>query len=367
MNKLRAILTLSALSLLGGLAPLANAAKVGPLETVTEFTDYRAAGVAVTPAGRIVVSMHPLDAPKTRVVEVMANGSKSPFPTADWADGPETGEVGLSSVLGIHSDSKGVVWMLDMGSDSAPAQFVAWDSANNSLHKTIEIPKSVLLGNSFLQDFVIDETRQKIYIADMTFGNFNGEIKPAIIVVDIETGGSKRVLESTKAFMPPERDVVIDASLLASKAADGTVTKIRFGLNPITLDDKDKWLYFGALSGEKIYRMPASALANDTISNEKKASKIEVFGPKNPSDGIVYAPGGGVLVTDIENHAIGLTTKGNYKVLVQDKQLSWPDSFAVSNGYVYVTHDQLHQHPAFSQGFGNAKPPYKLMRFSYQP
>ena len=58
-----------------------QAAETAQLEVVTEFTDYRGAGITITPAGRIIVSMHPLDGPTTRVVEVMANGTKQAFPT----------------------------------------------------------------------------------------------------------------------------------------------------------------------------------------------------------------------------------------------------------------------------------------------
>lgn len=344
-----------------------SAAEVGALETVTEFNDYRGAGITVTPAGRIIVSMHPLDGPKIRVVEVMANGSKQPFPTQDWADGPELGKVGLASVIGVHSDSKGVVWILDMGAENTPSKLIAWDSVNHKLVDTIELSKSALVANSFLQDFVIDEKREKIYIADMTFGNFNGPTKPAIVVVDLKTGKSTRVLENTPSFISPDRDVVIEATLLASKTPEGNTNKLRFGLNPIALDDNAQWLYFGALNGETIYRIPAKALASTSLSDKQRAKQIEEFGPKNPSDGIAYAPSGGLLVTDLENSAVGLTTKGKYQTIMQDKQLSWPDSLAVSNGYIYVTHDQLHQHPAFSQGLGNAKPPYKLMRFRYTP
>jgi len=344
-----------------------QSAEAGRLETVTEFTDSRGGGITITPNGRIFISMHPLDGPKYRMVEVMANGSKQPFPTIDWADGPEIGNVGFASVIGIHSDSKGVVWILDMGGENSPTQIVAWDTDNNSLHKHLKINQSALLTNSFPQDFVLDESRQKIYIADMSFGNFSGDTKPAIIVVDLKTGESRRVLEGSDAFMPPDQDVVIEGIVLAAKAEDGNVTKLRFGLNPIALDEADEWLYFGAFSGKTLYRMPAAALADEKLSEKKLKSRIQVFGPKNPSDGIAMAPGGGVLVTDLENNAVGLTTKGDYRILVQDKRLSWPDSMAVSNGWVYVTQDQLHLHPAFSAGLGSAKPPYKLMRFRYEP
>jgi len=71
-----------------------------------------------------------------------------------------------------------------------------------------------------------------------------------------------------------------------------------------------------------------------------------------------------VLISDIENDAIGVTTQGQYKVILQDKSLSWPDGFDVTqDGWVYVTQNQLHLHPAFSQGKGQSTKPYKLMRF----
>lgn len=358
---------IAAFALIGSaVSNTAYAAEAEALQTVTEFTDSRAAGVTVTPSGRILVSMHPLDAPKLKVMEVMANGTKQPFPTLDWADGPEKGEVGFASVIGIHSDSKGIVWILDMGSETSPTRIVAWNTVNNKLHKQIEISKSALLENSFPQDFALDEKRQKIYIADMSFGNFNGATKPAIIVVNLKTGQSRRILESTDTFMPSNQDLVIEGVLLSAKTGENSSKSLHFGLNPIALGEKGEWLYFGTLSGNTIYRLPAALLADEKISSEKIASRIEEFGPKNPSDGIVIAPGNGVLVTDLQNNAIGLTTKSNYQILVQDKQLSWPDSLAVSNGWVYITQDQLHQHPAFSSGLGNAKPPYRLMRFRYK-
>ena len=86
MRKTKFLLTLP---LLTALAATATAIEVGPLEAVTEFTDYRGGGITITPAGRILVSMHPLDNPKIKVVEIMANGSKQQTLTGPTAPQPE--------------------------------------------------------------------------------------------------------------------------------------------------------------------------------------------------------------------------------------------------------------------------------------
>ena len=340
-----------------------SAKQTAELETVAQFHDLRPAGVAVTEEGRIFVSMHPLDTPTYRVMEIMANGSKQPFPNADWADGPEIGNVGLASVLGIHTDSKGVIWMLDMGNEEAPTQLVGWNTQNNTLEKVIKIPKTALVNNSFPQDFVIDEKRQKVYIADMSFGNFAGATQPGMIIVDMNSGVSRRVIQGLSKFISPDRDITIEGSLLASRGDQGETNKLRFGLNPIAIDEHFDWVYFATMNGEVIYRLPAASLSDASQSDSNIEDKIEVFGPKRPSDGMLYVAGKGITVTDLENNAVGLSANGKYTVLVQDQVLSWPDSMAYSNGYIYVTSDQLHKHPAFSQDKGVAKPPYKLMRF----
>lgn len=126
-------------------------------------------------------------------------------------------------MIGIDSAPDGVVWILDMGSENAPAQIVAWDSVNNRLFKQIEISKEVMVANSFMQDFALDTKRNLMYIADTSLGNLFGEPAPAFVVVDLETGKSRRVLESHPALLSPLHDLEIDGSLMAAKREDGSV------------------------------------------------------------------------------------------------------------------------------------------------
>ena len=335
------------------------------IEVVAQFDGTRPGNLTVTPEGRIIVSMQPLDAPEFRVVELMANGSLKPFPTRDWADGPEKGKVGLSSVIGVDTTAEGVVYILDMGSETAPAQIVAWDSVKNHLVKTIEIDKKAIVANSFLQDFALDTKRNMMYIADTTLGNLVGESKSAFVVVDLETGRARRVLEAQAELMSPKQKLVINGSLMSAKHADGSKEAIYFGLNPITIDAQNKWVYFGTVNGDKIYRIPASVLADEKASVKKQVSSIEFFSDKKPSDGMIIGPKGNIYVGDVEKNAIAISNKDGYHILAQDKKLlDWADGFSIDkkNGYLYVTQNQLHLHAALNEGEEGGTKPYHLLR-----
>ncbi|PSW16216.1 hypothetical protein C9J01_04235 [Photobacterium rosenbergii] len=340
-----------------------NTAQAADIEVVAKLDGTRPGNITVTEQGRTFLSMQPLDAPELRVVELLKDGTTKAFPNQDWADGPEKGDVGFSSVIGIDSTPDGVVWILDMGSENAPAQIVAWDSVNNRLFKQIEISKEVMVANSFLQDFALDTKRNLMYIADTSLGNLFGEPTPAFVVVDLETGKSRRVLESHPALLSPLHDLEIDGSLMAAKREDGSVDALYLGLNPITIDKEFEWVYFGTVNGSAIYRIPASALANNKLSDQSLAEEIEFYSEKRPSDGMIISDTGVIYVGDVEKNAIGMVRNGQYQIFAQDdKRLSWADGFSIQNGYLYVTQNSLHLNPALNEGEEGATKPYHVLR-----
>jgi len=322
------------------------------LTTFAEITDTRPGNITVTPDNRVIITQQPLDGPALRVVEVLADGTKVPFPTQDWADGPETGDVGIAGTIGIKSDSNGVVWILDMGGETSGPKIVAWDTQKNVLHKTIDIPADVVTPISFLQDFALDEARGKIYIADMTFTAPASDLKPAFVVIDLETGAARRVLEGAEPQMPSDEDVVIDGNLVGFTDGEGNPQPWHLSMNAISIDPSFEHVYFGTMNGRDILRIPAAELADDSLDDAALAAQITRYSEKGPNDGFIVDGAGRVFSGDVTRNVVTVSTADSFEVFAQDDTLlRWPDGFAFApDGTMYIVANQLHTHPALNMG-----------------
>lgn len=344
------------------------------LSTFAEYSDTRPGNITFTPEGRLIMSQQPLDAPALRVVEITQDGKRVPFPTLDWADGPAEGEVGIASIIGVHSDRQGVVWMLDMGSQDSAPKLVGWDTRSDSLKKVIPLGGDSVLPISFLQDFVIDERRGKIYIADMTFTAPASHMKPAFVVVDIASGKTRRVLQSDERLIPVAHDMVINGRLMAAKGdgdgegeQSGEPKPWYLGFNAIAFDPAEDVVYFGGVNGSDIYRLPAAELADDTATQAELSRAITHYATKRPNDGFIFdASRGGIIAGDAEHNALTFSSPEGMSFIAQDdERLRWPDGFAFApDGSLYLTTNQLNAHPALNQGVDGSDKPYYLLKLT---
>ncbi|MDO6472773.1 L-dopachrome tautomerase-related protein [Maribacter sp. 1_MG-2023] len=302
-------------------------------ETVFSSQDIRPGNLAVTSNGRLFVTMNPLVAPTTKVFELNKDGKNVSYPNDEYATGVNSI---LKAVIGIRADSKDNLWLLDMGAK----QFVVWDTKNEKLVKTIAIPEAVIKPASFLQDFIIDEKHNRVIIADMTQGDLKSAPEPAFIVINTENGEAKRMAQNHPSMMPEMEG--------------------GFALNPIAIDPKFNWVYFGALHGETMYRVPASSFNSD----EELVNTIERFGVKSFSDGMAVDKNGNVYVTNVVDGEIGLSTKEAYTTLAKIPEgQSWPDGLYVANdGFIYGTVDQLNRTAALNNGEDVSTGPYLVVK-----
>jgi len=325
------------------------------LELVTKLPAETPPGnIAITPDNRIFLSIHGFYNQPVKVVELLNDGSTRPYPNEHWAYVPSASShsAGLYGVLGIQADSNGILWMLDTSSPERAGRLVGWDTKSEQLHRIIYLAKPVIADHSFLNDLAIDLKNNAIYVADTGTA--------AIIVINLTTGHVRRVLTGSSFTSAEEVDMVIDG-----KRVDMNSAPARFGINPITIDSNNEYLYWGAMSGTSIYRIKTTYLNNVRFDDSELTANVERYGEKPISDGITIDDAGNVYITSITDDSIGIIQpEGTYKTLFKNEGLSWPDGFAVgADNYVYVTINELHRSPTLNNGQDFSKRAFKVMRF----
>lgn len=343
---------------------VAQFAAASDLELVANFDQARPGNPTVTTDGRLIVSMSALVNPDIHVREVLTDGSTVPYPNEIWAGRAGEHGYGIASTIGIKADSNGVLWVLDMGNKEHSPKLVGWDTVNNKLHRSIVFPSGVVHEQSFIQDIAIDTKRKRAYIADMTLDKVTGTTpSPAILVVNLETGETQRVLNDHQSFQSDGEPIYVEGRIVAHSDENGAPVYHQYGLNPIAIDPQQSWVYFGAMGGTQIYRIPADVLADLSLTDAQRAQAIEEYREKPRTDGFTVDGKGNVYVTDVENNAIGVVREDGYHILAQDERLSWPDGVALSqDGFLYVVANQLHNLPGLNQGQDTSKPPYSIFK-----
>jgi sugar lactone lactonase YvrE len=334
---------------------------VKPYEILKKL-DAAPGNITVTVDGRMIVSQHQFYQPDYSVVE-LAKDSVVPFPNRQLnARTKEPQGLYLDSVLGIRSDSRGIVWMLDNGMRSnVIPKLVAWDSRLNKLHQVIELPIPVSVKGSFVNDFAIDEQRQRAYIADPANGK-----DAAFIVVDLNTRSARRVLQGHSSVTPEPIYLKVEGKQVAINNDNGTLVKPLIGVNPITLDHNNEWLYYGAMSGTSLYRIKAQELANLKAQDSELVRHVERYSDKPLCDGITIDQANNIYLGELAANAIGVITPDrHYKRLAEAKELAWVDSFSFGAGReLYAVVNQLHRSAVLNAGEKIAKPPFLILKMN---
>lgn len=338
---------------------MALATQAQALELVAEFdTTTPPANIAIGADGRIFLSVHGGYGQALRLMELMPDGTVKPYPNEAWAHKPTKAhpEIGLNGILGVNVDRDGILWMLENTWTPEHAdRLIGWDTVNEKLHRIIRLPAPITRPDTVLNDLAIDRDNEHIYITDAAGPNTS-----AIIVVDLKTGQARRVLQGTAPTQPEDIDIVIDGKVVNH---NGKPTRI--SINPITIDAKNEYVYFGPMSSLSLYRINTQALRDAALSSDALLAQVERVGDKRISDGITIDGAGNVYISALSEKEVGVTKPdGTYQTLHQHNDLAWIDGLAFgADGYVYASVNELHKSPVFNQGKNHATGNFKLFRF----
>jgi hypothetical protein len=216
--------------------------------------------IAVSQEGRIFCTYHAEGRPDIKVWELV-NGQPVAFPNEQWQSS-KNGKVYLDAIFNLRIDAKNRLWALDHGQNGfKQPRLLCFDINTKQLVTQIDVPKNICGIGSYIQDMQIDTACQKIYIADLSaFAE-----TPALVVVDVATKTCRRVLEKDVSVMPEGEFSIVNKGREMKPA--GPLYFFHPAIDPIALDRKNEWLYYGPMSGSKMYRIKVTDINNTSLTN----------------------------------------------------------------------------------------------------
>ena len=307
--------------------------------------------VAVSRSGRILFTVHPEGRPQGNKLLEYVDGAAVPYP-----DGRSQTDL-FDTVLGVVVDRQNRLWTIDHGNHGIrTARLLAFDLNSGKLIHDHRLAPAIAPAGSFLQDLQVSADGRTIVIADASFWRK----RPAIIVYDIESASSRRVLEGHPS-------VSAENYLIRSQGRDmafgGGIVTLRGGVDGIALGPE--WLYFAALSGSGLYRVRLTDLRNASLPDSQLSSRVEQYSGKPLSDGLSVDLDGNVFVTDVEHNSIFIVGADREpKTLFQSGRIRWPDGLSFGpDGWMYVADSALSEVVLRSQAHIQSQQPYRIFRF----
>jgi sugar lactone lactonase YvrE len=306
--------------------------------------------VAVSSTGRIFFTVHPASRPTGNKLLEFVEGAAEPFP-----DGRSQAEL-FDTVLGVVIDRFDRLWTIDHGGYGLRgARLLAFDIHTGELLHKKTFGEDVAPLGSFLQDLQVSADGRTVVIADTSLWRKS----PALIVYDVGTATARRILEGHPSVAA--EDYIITSNDRAMTFAGGIVS-LRGGVDGIALGEH--WLYFGALSGASLYRVPFDELRDPSVPSSTIAERIERVAEKPLSDGMSLDRDGNVYITDVEHNAIfRLDDNGGLSTLVRSPRVRWPDALSFGpDGWLYVADSALSEVVLRPKEHIESSAPYKIFR-----
>jgi sugar lactone lactonase YvrE len=333
--------------------PVATTAPAGSrLQEVATF-EHQVTGVAVSEDERVFVCFPRWTEDVPVSVAEVRNGEVHPYPDAEWNAwrnayaGTRSPAEHFVCVQSVVADGRGSLWALD---PAAPAlgflvpggpKLVRIDLATDRVAEVLHFDERAAPQGSYLNDVRFSPDGRFAYVTD-------SGARGALVVVDLATGAERRVLDghpSTQA----EEGVVVTIHGEELRHPDGRTPRI--AADGIALSPDGRHLYWQALTGRTLYRVPTEVLHDPGASVTEVESLVERVGENGVADGLLIDPRGRMYVSALQEDAIKVRDGEELAVLLQDPALRWPDTFALGpDGALYVTASRIHDMAWFRPG-----------------
>lgn len=288
------------------------------------------------------------------------NGQHTAYPTGawnNWAPGRDAANVFVNiNALRLEGDK---LWVVDTGAPefggnpvSHGAKLVCIDLPTNQVVRTYFLSPDIATAGSY-----VDDVRFSAGMALLTDAGNAG-----IIVVDLKTGAARRVLnQHASVVAQPDRDLILGNQVV--KAPNGE--PLRVNADPLEVSHDGVWLYYGPLQGPWS-KVRIQDLANQALSPEQLAARVEFFADIPATGGSVMDAQGNLYFSDLAHDAIRVRrTDGQIETLIVDKRLHWVDApFLDQDGTLWLPTPQMDRVALFNKGKSLVQWPVGVYRLS---
>lgn len=331
------------------------------LELVFSDSTYQITGIAKEEGGRLFIN-YPRWSDIYKYAVTVANGATAgsaiPYPNDTmnkWSPG-QPGQNKWVCVQSSYVDDNGNLWIIDPAApklkniQGAGAKLVKMNKQTNRPEHIYSL-MSILPDTAYVNDVRVDTDKAFAYLTESKGGG--------IVVVDLASGKMKRVLSthpSTKS--DPAYKYIIDGRELMKEGKPA-----KFNSDGIALSPDRAWLYYKPLTDDKLYRIKTEYLRDWKVSDTALNSKVEDLGHFASTDGMIFDKSGNLYFGDLQNYQMIKIDKDlKMTTLVQDTRLIWPDSYAIADGYLYISCSQIQMQPEYNNGVDKRITPYEVYR-----
>ncbi|MCF8388080.1 MAG: hypothetical protein K9G58_01940 [Bacteroidales bacterium] len=255
----------------------------------------------------------------------------------------------FSCVQSVFIGPENHLWILDpanpyfKGVEKTGPRLYKVDLENDSITRIFTFDPGVYKENSYFNDVRIDGQSKHAYITDSNDG--------AIIVLDLASGKARRLLDDHPATSAETNFLVIQEDTL----------KIEVDSDGIALSNDSKDLYFAALSGHRLYKVPTALLKDTSIKKSEIVKAVQKVADIVATDGILFNDYGTLFLGGLENNSVyTYHPDAGYSRMFSHPEIKWADSFAKdSKSSIYFTTSQIHLPE-------NERGKYKIFKIVYK-
>lgn len=293
-----------------------------------------------------------------QLTKIDKNGGKSPYPDQEW-NAWKTGAKTENAFININAirNIDNQLWVVDTGAPDfggtpipGGAKLVVISLETDKVEKIYFFNSSIAGEGSYVDDLRI--LGNYAYLTDAGW--------PGLIVLNLETAQSRRVLNNDVSTIASDRPIIVDGEPVL--APNGELLKVN--ADPLELSPDGKWLYYGPLNGP-MYRVPTASLNDASLSDEDLKKQVEFWFDMPPSGGVAITDDGTFYFSDLAKNALmKRTPDGRIEMVVQDKRLHWVDAPVIdADNVIWMPIPQIERVSLFQKGENKTQWPVEVLKY----